>query len=71
MDIAYIYQNKFWPIEIKWTTQLRSKDLHQVKKYKNSKIVSQLKNFHEIEGIPVEPIPFHLLKLCLQNKGNN
>lgn len=41
VDIAYIRDGKFWPIEIKWTNQLRSKDLKQILKYKNHLIVTK------------------------------
>lgn len=30
VDLAYVDQNQFWPIEIKWTQQLRPKDLKQI-----------------------------------------
>lgn len=43
VDIAYLKNNKFWPIEIKWTNQIRSKDLNQILKYKNHLIVTKNK----------------------------
>lgn len=41
VDIAYIKNNKFFPVEIKWGKTINSKDLKQIKKYKNGQIWSQ------------------------------
>ena len=38
VDIAYVDNNKFWPIEIKWTTQIRKSDLQQILKYPNGQV---------------------------------
>ena len=43
VDIAYIKEKKFWPVEIKWRNTLRSKDLKQVLKYKNHLVVTKNK----------------------------
>jgi hypothetical protein len=64
VDIAYIKQNRFWPLEIKWTRQLRPKDLKQIAKYPNSRILTRLRQKGEILGIPTEPLPLELLRLC-------
>jgi predicted AAA+ superfamily ATPase len=63
VDIAYIDQKRFWPVEIKWTKQLRPKALKQILKYSNSKILTRDRNTGEIQGIPTEPIPLNLLRL--------
>ncbi|MCK5509633.1 MAG: ATP-binding protein, partial [Desulfobacterales bacterium] len=63
VDIAYIDQKRFWPIEVKWTRQLRPKELKQISKYPNSKILTKNRNKGEIQGIPTEPVPLNLL--CL------
>lgn len=63
VDLAYLDQNKFHPIEVKWTKQLRSKDLKQIKKYKNGLILSQLKQPGLIENTPTVPLPQQLYKL--------
>jgi len=63
VDLAYLDQNKFYPIEVKWTKQLRSKDLKQIKKYKNGLILSQLKQQGLIENTPTVPLPLHLYEL--------
>lgn len=41
VDIAYVKNNKFWPIEIKWRSQIRPKDLKQIMKYSNGQIWTQ------------------------------
>lgn len=63
VDIAYIDQKRFWPIEIKWTNQLRAKDLKQVAKYPNSKILTKTKQPGTINGIKTEPLPLALWRL--------
>lgn len=35
VDVAVVHEGRFWPIEIKWTGQLRPKDLKQIRKYRN------------------------------------
>ncbi len=63
VDIAYIHQKKFWPIEVKWTAQLRAEELKQIRKYQNAKILSWNKTKTNFFGIPVEPLPLALYKL--------
>ena len=41
VDIAYIKDGRFWPVEIKWTSQLRPKTLKQISKYANSRILAR------------------------------
>jgi len=63
VDVAYIDQNRFWPLEVKWTTQLRPKDLKQIAKYPNGRILTKSRHRGEILGIPTEPLPLALLRL--------
>ena len=63
VDIAYVDQNRFWPLEIKWAQQIRPKDLKQIVKYRNSRILSKSRQFGNIHGVPVEPLPLALLRL--------
>lgn len=63
IDIAYIDNNRFWPIEIKWRNQLRPKDVKQIAKYKNARIFSRVYDYGRIENIPIEPLPLALLAL--------
>ncbi len=63
VDIAYVKQGRFWPIEIKWTQQLRAKDLKQVLKYPNSRIFTKSKQNGILQTIPTEPLPLALFNL--------
>ena len=63
IDIAYVDQNRFWPLEVKWTRQLRPKDLKQIAKYANGKILARASQKGKIQGIPSEPLPLALFRL--------
>jgi len=63
VDIAYIAKNRFWPIEIKWTNQIRLQDIKQIIKYKNGRIFSKTTELKIIEQVPVEPLPLALLQI--------
>jgi hypothetical protein len=63
IDVAYVEQKRFWPIEVKWTTQLRAHELKQIRKYPNGRIFSQAKKRGEILGIETIPLPLGLLEL--------
>ncbi len=63
VDLGYISRGRFWPIEVKWTGQVRSKDLKQVMKYSNSKICSKDFGINRIHGLPNEFLSLNLLRL--------
>ena len=63
VDIAYVENKKFWPIEVKWTGQLRPKDLKQISKYKNGLILTKSKEQGLIQGIRTLPLPVALLSV--------
>lgn len=63
VDLAYVDKKKFWPIEVKWTNQLRSKDLKQIGKYSNGEIWGKIKSSGEINAIKSYPLPLKLLQL--------
>ena len=63
VDIAYVDQNRFWPLEVKWTRQLRPKDLKQIVKYPNGRILTRSRHRGEILGVPTEPLPLAILRL--------
>lgn len=60
VDIAYVEGKTFHPIEIKWTGQMRPKDLKQVKKYSNARIWTKQANFNPIHELPAMPLPVAL-----------
>jgi len=62
IDVAYIYDGKFWPVEVKWRNSIRPKDIKQLSKYKRAKILSKSYNASQIDGIPIIPLPIALLQ---------
>jgi predicted AAA+ superfamily ATPase len=63
VDIAYVDGRRFWPIEVKWTQQLRAKDLKQIGKYRNARIWSKSWASEQVSGVPAEALPLALLRL--------
>ncbi len=62
VDIAYVNDETFWPVEIKWTQQLRTKDLKQTMKYKNSEIWTKSLIERKLEHVPVYNLLLVLLR---------
>lgn len=63
VDIAYINKGLFWPVEVKWTNQIRPKDIKQLAKYSRGRILGRSRQFGRIQEIPVEPLPLSLFRL--------
>lgn len=63
VDIAYVENRRFWPIEVKWTSQLRAKDLKQIAKYRSARVWSRSWGSEQVSGVPAEPLPLALLRL--------
>lgn len=63
VDIAYVDKNRFWPVEVKWTRQVRPKDMKQIAKYPNSRILTRSRRAGVLSGIPADPLPLVLLRL--------
>jgi predicted AAA+ superfamily ATPase len=63
VDIAYVDRKRFWPVEVKWTGQLRPKDIKQIIKYPNGLILTKSKQKGKIQGVPTVPLPLALLGL--------
>jgi predicted AAA+ superfamily ATPase len=66
VDVAYVSENRIWPIEIKWTRQLRPKQIKQIARYPNGRILTRSKIKGEIQGVPTEPLPLALLRFECQ-----
>lgn len=62
VDIAYVKDKHFWPVEIKWTNQLRPKDLQQIAKYPNGLILTKTIPEGVINGIKTIPLLAKLLE---------
>ncbi|MCK4413586.1 MAG: ATP-binding protein [Candidatus Eisenbacteria sp.] len=65
VDIAFVHQGKFWPVEVKWTQQIRPGELKQVAKYPNGCIWSRTERRSVIAGVPAEPLPVALARMAL------
>ncbi len=63
VDIAYVDQNRFWPVEVKWTEQIRPNKIKQIVKYPNGLILTKSGKPSEIQGVPTLPLPLALLRL--------
>lgn len=63
IDIAYVENEKFWPVEVKWTNQVRPIDLKQLAKYPNAKLLTKQYQLGWIDQIRTEPIVLALLRM--------
>ena len=63
VDIAYVRNGRFWPVEINWNNQLRPKTLKQIARYGNGEIWSKSRQAGEINGVKVLPLPMELLRV--------
>ena len=63
VDIAYVHEGRFWPVEVKWTGQLRPSAVKQISKYPNARILDRSHEPRRLLGIPTEPLPLALLRL--------
>lgn len=63
VDVAYVQNKTFWPIEIKWRNQQRSSDLKQILKYPNGVIYAKTKQIGQIENTPILPLPDALYQI--------
>lgn len=63
VDIAYVEKNRFFPIEIKWSNQIRPNEIKQIKKYPQGRILAKTRVAGNIGAIPVEPLPLALLAI--------
>lgn len=67
VDVAYVKDRKFWPIEVKWTEQLRARDLKQIQKYKNGIILGKQRQAYQVNATPSYPLPWYLAKIAYQH----
>ena len=61
VDIAYLQDETFFPVEIKWTTQIRPEELKQVMLYKNSLILGRQRAPGRISHVQYLPLIKYLL----------
>jgi predicted AAA+ superfamily ATPase len=63
VDVAYVDEGRFWPIEVKWSENIRPKDLKQISKYPNGRILTRSKTPSTAHGLPTIPLPLALLRM--------
>ena len=63
VDVAYVRDGRFWPVEIKWTNQLRPKSVKQIARYSNGEIWSKSRRRGEIDGVKTVPLPVELMRV--------
>lgn len=63
VDVAYIKNKRFWPIEIKWTGQIHMNELKQLSKYSNGVLLTKKSERGNLDHIPTIPVPIALLEL--------
>jgi hypothetical protein len=68
---AYIRDGRFWPIEVKWTGQIRPKDLKQARKYPNALIAGRTRDARELAGVPVLPVPVVAIRLSARRAARS
>lgn len=62
VDVAVVHGGRFWPLEVKWTGQVRPKDLKQIRKYHNGVVWGRVRAPGNLEGVPIEPLPLALAR---------
>ncbi|MEW6218481.1 MAG: ATP-binding protein [Thermodesulfobacteriota bacterium] len=63
VDMAVVRDGRLCPIEVKWTGQIRPKDLRQIRKYPNGVIWGRVLQRRDLQGTPVLPLPLALARL--------
>lgn len=61
VDVAYVDQQTFWPIEVKWRNQLRPHDVQSLSKYPRTKVFAKILEPSNINGVEILPLPLALL----------
>ena len=56
-SIAYVHNQRFWPIVVTWMNPLRAKDLKQIIKYPNGRILTKAIRSGIIQHIRTEFLP--------------
>lgn len=65
VDLVVVKEAVFYPIEVKWSEQVRSNEIKQILKYPNGLILSKQPQSGSIGNIKIENLVMHLLKETL------
>jgi predicted AAA+ superfamily ATPase len=63
VDVAYIKEGRFWPVEVKWTQQIQKSELKQFAKYSNGIILTKWRERRILEPFPTIPVPVALIEM--------
>ncbi len=63
VDVAYVKDNRFWPVEVKWTNQIQKSELKQLAKYRNGTVLTKRKEPMNLDPFKTIPVPLALLSL--------
>lgn len=63
VDIAYVKEERFWPVEVKWTQQLQKSELKQLAKYSNGIVLTKKKERDFLDSFSTIPVPLALYNL--------
>lgn len=61
VDIAYVQGKRFFPVEVKWSRNVRPEELKQIMCYSNGLILGRVQETRSMMGIPCVPLIRHLL----------
>ncbi len=61
VDIAYVQDRRFYPVEVKWSRNVRPEELKQIMCYSNGLILGRVQATRSMMGIPCVPLVRHLL----------
>lgn len=64
IDAAYVAGDRLWPIEVKWTRNLRPADLDTIARYPRGLIAGRVRSHRLVAGVPVLPAPVVLLRIA-------
>jgi len=62
VDIAYLQGGTFFPVEVKWTAQIRPEDLKQIRVYRNGLILGRKRTPTSIAEVRYAPLIRYLLE---------
>ncbi len=63
VDLAIVRDGRFEPIEVKWRGRLRPADTRQIRSYPGGRLLAPVDRPGSIDGLPVEPLSLHLLRI--------
>jgi predicted AAA+ superfamily ATPase len=63
VDIACVRDRKVFPVEVKWTSQIRPHQLKQIKKYSQGQVWTKNRSIGELDGLTRVPLPVALFFL--------